>query len=104
MRVSFTSAPVHQRIHDHHPQAPAAAVVSSPVPSASIPETGNSHMREDIASARSTALSALRNERFGSMLRQLTDPRASGSVALTRNEGATVDHGTALSRYAEFGE
>lgn len=99
MRISFTSLPVvHRRNPDGHPQAPAATVGPNPA-RATVP--GSESIREDIASARSTALSALRNERFGSMLRQITDPDASGSVALMRNEGATVDNRTAVARYAE---
>lgn len=84
-------------------KAPAPSPGDAATAAASRPALSPETVRHEqsVSSARDTALSALRNERFGSMLRQLTDPGASASVALMRNEGATVDTRTALSRYAE---
>ncbi len=51
--------------------------------------------------ARKTALSALTNERFRAALEKLSDPRASETIALMRNDGPSADFGSAQARYAD---
>lgn len=53
--------------------------------------------------ARKTALSALTNERFRAALEKLSDPRASETIALMRNDGPSTDLGSAQARYADNG-
>lgn len=55
----------------------------------------------DVETARKTALSALTNERFRAALEKLSDPRASETVALMRNDGPLIDLGSAQARYAD---
>lgn len=59
----------------------------------------------DVDPARSVALAALRNERFGSALAQISDPRASDALMLMgRNaEPMATALGTVLSGYLENG-
>jgi hypothetical protein len=54
--------------------------------------------------ARDAAVSALRNERFGSMLEKISDPRASDAMMrMQRNDGAGsgADHGSVFAAYGE---
>ncbi len=61
--------------------------------------------REDVDTARNTAMSALHNDRFRRMLEWISDPRSSEAAALMRRtEGADTDYGTASARYAENSE
>lgn len=55
---------------------------------------------------RDAALSALRNDRFGSVLEKISDPRSSDALTFLRNgtEASGTDFGSALSRYAENSE
>ena len=55
---------------------------------------------------RDTALSALRNDRFGLMLAKITEPGPSGAlITLNRDpDTASTDFGSAASRYAENSE
>lgn len=56
----------------------------------------------NVGGALKTAKSAYNNERFATMLEQITDPRSSLAVALMRAEaGQGVDVGYAEARYAE---
>jgi len=55
----------------------------------------------DVETARKTALSALTNERFRAALEKLSDPRASETIALMRNDGPSADFGSAQARYAD---
>jgi hypothetical protein len=57
-----------------------------------------------IHQARSTAVSALRNPRFGAMLDRIMDPRSSEVVAFMRGDGQASDSALATSRYAENSE
>ncbi|PLP60728.1 hypothetical protein CYK37_05395 [Mesorhizobium loti] len=56
---------------------------------------------QDVETARKTALSALTNERFRAALEKLSDPRASETIALMRNDGPSTDFGSAQARYAD---
>ena len=50
--------------------------------------------------------SALRNERFGSMLEKISDPRISDAMMqMQRNDGAGIgtDHGSVFAAYGENG-
>lgn len=58
-------------------------------------------LSRDVETARKTALSALTNERFRVALEKLSDPRASETVALMRNDGPSTDLGSAQARYAD---
>ena len=59
----------------------------------------------DVAAARTTAMSALNNDRFRVMLEQITDPGTSGTLMTMGGAGSTsTDFKTALSRYAENSE
>jgi hypothetical protein len=56
----------------------------------------------NVGRALNTAQSAYRNERFASVLEQLSDPRSSLTVALMRSEqGQTATVGFAQSAYAD---
>lgn len=62
-------------------------------------------LREDVDTARTTAMSALNNDRFSRVLDWVSDPRASETAMLMRSDGGgQVDYGTAASRYAENSE
>ena len=53
-------------------------------------------------STRDTAVSALRNERFGSMLEKISDPRASDALMRMRgDDGVAVDQGSVFAAYGE---
>lgn len=63
----------------------------------------------DVEAARNAALSALRNDRFGTMLAKITEPAASGALmTMKRDGGDTGSAGAAfnsvLSSYLENGE
>jgi hypothetical protein len=64
------------------------------------------HGASDIEAVRNTALSALKNDRFGTMLAQITEPGASGALmTMKRDAGsAGADFNSVLSSYAENGE
>ncbi|MEQ1937144.1 hypothetical protein ABMA46_02710 [Mesorhizobium sp. CN5-321] len=50
----------------------------------------------------STAFSALRNERFGTMLEKIGDPRASAAlVDMRQSDGASADHGSVFAAYSQ---
>ncbi|HEY4192668.1 MAG TPA: hypothetical protein VGM46_08465 [Mesorhizobium sp.] len=57
----------------------------------------------DVDAARSTALSALKNDRFGTMLKQLSDPGTSGALMTMKPDadGPGADYNSVLSSYAE---
>ncbi|WP_202301502.1 hypothetical protein [Mesorhizobium sp. 131-2-1] len=79
-------------------QAPGAT--ASPMPSAEA-----RRIKSDVDAARTTAMSALNNDRFRVMLEQISDPGASGAlVTMGSDAGSTTDIKTALSRYAENSE
>ncbi|HMM63058.1 MAG TPA: hypothetical protein PKD01_02945 [Mesorhizobium sp.] len=62
-------------------------------------------LRENVDTARNTAMSALHNDRFSRVLDWLSDPRSSEAAMLMRPDtGGQVDHATAASRYAENSE
>lgn len=63
--------------------------------------TSQATLSRDVETARKTALSALTNERFRAALEKLSDPRASETVALMRNDGPSTDLGSAQARYAD---
>ncbi len=74
--------------------------------SQSAPSAETSRMRNDVAAARHTAMSALNNDRFRVMLEQITGPGASDAL-VTMQAGAgpaSTDFNSALSRYAENSE
>lgn len=60
----------------------------------------------DVDAARDTALSALRNDRFSTMLKQISEPAVSGTLmAMKRDaDGAGADFNSVLSSYAENSE
>ena len=59
--------------------------------------------RQDVDSAHSAAVSAFRNERFGAVLRDLTNAAASDSLMMlgARSAGSGVDTSSAFACYAE---
>lgn len=69
----------------------------------SAPSAESRRLRDDVAAARHTAMSALNNDRFRVMLEQITGPGASDAL-VTMQAGATpasTDFNSALLRYAE---
>ncbi|MHA6643181.1 hypothetical protein [Mesorhizobium sp. A623] len=58
----------------------------------------------DVEAARSTALSALKNDRFGTMLAQIFDPGTSGALVTMQPDATSTDFKSVLSSYAENGE
>jgi hypothetical protein len=60
----------------------------------------------DVDAARNTALSALKNDRFGMMLKQISEPAVSGTLmTMKRDAGsAGADFTSVLSSYAENSE
>jgi hypothetical protein len=76
---------------------------NAPARGASAPSAESARIRNDVDSARNTALSALNNDRFRVMLEQISDPRASGALMTMGGgqNGSGTDLSTALSRYAE---
>ena len=83
---------------------PAAGDVQSTASQA--PSAESRRIMNDVAAARTTAMSALNNDRFRVMLEQITDPGASGALmTMGGDAGSTsTDFKTALSRYAENSE
>ena len=80
---------------------------SAPARESSAASAEATRIRNDVDSARKTALSALNNDRFRVMLEQISDPRASGALMTMGSDtqnGAGTDLNTALSRYAENSE
>lgn len=69
-------------------------------------ETPVRTMKNDVADAHRTALSALKNERFRLALEQISDVRASEAIMMMRgaSEGASVDFRSARSLYEENNE
>ena len=63
-------------------------------------------MKNDVADAHRTALSALKNERFRLALEQISDVRSSEAIMMMRGapEGASVDFRSARSLYEENNE
>lgn len=52
--------------------------------------------------ALSTAFSALRNERFGTMLEKISDPRASAALMdMRQGDGAGTDQNSVFAAYSE---
>ncbi|SFO91686.1 hypothetical protein SAMN03159463_03248 [Mesorhizobium sp. NFR06] len=81
-----------------------STAANAPVREASAPLAESTRIRNDVDAARTTALSALNNDRFRAMLEQITDPQASGALmtmGAESQDGVVVDFTTALSRYAE---
>ena len=79
-----------------------STATSVPVRGHSVPSAESTRIRNDVDAARNTALSALNNDRFRSMLEQISDPRSSGAlVTMSADNSAGADLNTALSRYAE---
>jgi hypothetical protein len=60
----------------------------------------------DVEAVRDTALSALRNDRFGLMLAKITEPGSSGALMTMRRDADTAgtDFRSAASSYAENSE
>jgi hypothetical protein len=59
------------------------------------------HPPSEVDGARHAALSALRNDRFGTMLEKISDPQSSGTLALAGRATSGVNFQTAASSYAE---
>ena len=79
-----------------------ATVHDMPVRAASAPTAESARIRDDVDAARNTARSALNNDRFWSMLEQISDPGASGALMTMGSDSQNVvDFNTALSRYGE---
>ena len=60
----------------------------------------------DVAAARTTAMSALNNDRFRVMLEQIGNPQSSDTLMTMGGKGDSnvSDFKTAMSRYAENSE
>ncbi|WP_245273520.1 hypothetical protein [Mesorhizobium sp. WSM3224] len=79
-----------------------STATSAPLQREAAPSAESTRIRNDVDAARNTALSALNNDRFRSMLEQISDPRSSGALMTMSAEGsAGTDLNTALSSYAE---
>ncbi len=77
----------------------SANKVGSHPADAALSSGGNSQAPD---AARNAAVSALRNERFGSMLEKISDPRASDTMMrMSRSDGAGADHGSIFAAYGE---
>jgi hypothetical protein len=59
-----------------------------------------------VEAAHSTALSALKNERFGLMLAKISEPAAAGALMTMQRESdsASADFNSVVASYAENGE
>ena len=69
---------------------------------AALTSRGDSHTPD---ATRNAAVSALHNERFGSMLQKIGDPRASDAMMrMQRNDGTGADHGSVFAAYGENSE
>ena len=64
------------------------------------------HAGSAVEAAHSTALSALKNERFGLMLAKISEPTAGGVLMTMQRESdtASADFNSVVSSYAENGE
>jgi len=79
-----------------------ATAANAPIRKEAAPSAESTRIRNDVDAARNTALSALNNDRFRSMLEQISDPSSSGAlVAMGTDNHNVVDFNTALSRYAD---
>jgi len=79
-----------------------ATAANAPIRKEAAPSAESTRIRNDVDAARNTALSALNNDRFHSMLEQISDPSSSGALmAMSTDNQNVVDFNTALSRYAE---
>ena len=90
------------QIRDIATSMPAARDVQSTASQA--PSAESRRIMNDVAAARTTAMSALNNDRFRVMLEQIGNPESSGDLVTTMSGNAdstVVDFKTALSRYAE---
>ena len=92
------------QIRDIATSMPAARDVQSTA--SQTPSAESRRIMNDVAAARTTAMSALNNDRFRVMLEQIGNPQSSGDlVTMGKNADSTVvDFKTALSRYAENSE
>lgn len=83
----------------------AATGAGSGTPAGS-PSTERASRQADIENARSTALSALHNDRFRSMLAQLGDPGLGDALMRMRpaEDGGQAALRTVQARYAESSE
>ncbi len=81
----------------------AASGSATPIGS---PSAEQAARKADIENARSTALSALHNDRFSSMLAQIGDPAFGDALMRIRpaESGANATLPTVQARYAENGE
>lgn len=87
------SNPVYQQ-----PNAPPRGTRLAPTNSAT------EQARVSASEARSTAVSALNNPRFGQMLDQIMNPQASGMVAFLKADeakGGTTDFKSAAAAYSD---
>jgi hypothetical protein len=81
-----------------------STAANTPVRSEAAQSAESTRIRNDVDAARNTALSALNNDRFRTMLEQISDPLSSGALVTMSadNHGnAGTDLDTALSRYTE---
>ena len=79
-----------------------STTANTPIRREAAPSAESTRIRNDVDAARNTALSALNNDRFRSMLEQISDPRSSGALmAMGTDNQNVVDFNTALSRYAD---
>ncbi|MEZ2333597.1 hypothetical protein AB6802_28080 [Mesorhizobium sp. RCC_202] len=79
-----------------------ATAANAPIRKEAAPSAESTRIRNDVDAARNTALSALNNDRFHSMLEQISDASSSGALmAMSTDNQNVVDFNTALSRYAE---
>jgi hypothetical protein len=64
------------------------------------------HTGGDVDAAHSTALSALKNDRFRLMLAKISEPAAGGALMTMKREGdiAGADFNSVVSSYTENGE
>ena len=93
------------QIRDIATSMPAARDIQSTASQA--PSAESRRIMNDVAAARTTAMSALNNDRFRVMLEQISDPSASGALMTMRGDtaaGAGTDFKSAQSSYADNSE
>ena len=92
------------QIRDIATSMPAARDIQSTASQA--PSAESRRIMNDVAAARTTAMSALNNDRFRVMLEQIGNPQSSGDLVTMggSSDSTVVDFKTALSRYAENSE
>jgi hypothetical protein len=79
-----------------------STTANTPISREAAPSAESTRIRNDVDAARNTALSALNNDRFRSMLEQISDPRSAGTLmTMSTDSQNVVDFNTALSRYAD---